>query len=86
MINRPAALANRDLRKLLGAQLPADFADWFDFVAIGALLAFSWNAEPVIFAVLAVSMGLPYLIIGPLAGVVVDRSNLKSVLIWSNAV
>ncbi len=78
------ALRNGPLRRLLLAQMPADFADWLDFVAIGALLAFVWEAEPVVFALLAVSMGLPYLIVGPLAGVLVDRSPIRAALIWSN--
>jgi predicted MFS family arabinose efflux permease len=84
MIKLPAALSNGGLRRLLAAQLPADFADWLDFVAIGALLAFVWNAEPFVFAVLAVSLGLPYLVVGPFAGVLVDRMDLKNVLILSN--
>jgi len=72
------------LRRLLIAQVPADFADWLDFVAIGALLAYVWMVPPYVFAVLAVSMGLPYLLIGPFAGVWVDRSKLNRVLILSN--
>lgn len=72
------------IRRLLIAQVPADFADWLDFVAIGALLAYGWQADPMVFAILAVSFGLPYLIIGPLAGVLVDQVNLNLVLVVSN--
>ncbi|MEM7711046.1 MAG: MFS transporter [Pseudomonadota bacterium] len=75
---------NRDLRTLLLAQLPADFADWLDFVAIGALLAFTWEVPTVVFAYLAVAMGLPYLLIGPVAGALVDRVQVRSALIASN--
>jgi MFS family permease len=81
--NKPAYHAP-GLRRLLIAQVPADFADWLDFVAIGALLAYVWNAEPLVFAFLAVSMGLPYLLIGPVAGVVVDRRNFNRILILSS--
>lgn len=80
----PQALNNAELRKLFIAQLPADFADWLDFVAIGALLAFVWDAPSFAYALLAVGMGAPYLAIGPFAGVLVDRWSIKSVLIWSN--
>ncbi len=83
-MRRPTALRNAGLRRLLLAQTPADFADWLDFVAIGALLAFTWQAEPFVFALLAVSMGAPYLLLGPLAGVFVDRVALRQVLVWSN--
>lgn len=75
---------HKSLSRLLIAQIPADFADWLDFVAIGTLLAFSWNAEPMAFALLAVAMGLPYLLIGMLAGAIVDRSDLRTVMIASN--
>lgn len=72
------------LRRLLIAQVPADFADWLDFVAIGALLAYVWQVDPFVFAMLAVSFGLPYLIVGPFAGVLVDRATINRVLILSN--
>lgn len=77
-------LSNLGLRRLLAAQVPADFADWLDYVAIASLLAFTWNSPPVAFAFFAVCLGLPYLIIGPFAGVIVDRTQLKHVLIASN--
>lgn len=73
-----------ELRKLLSGQAPADFADWLDFVAIGALLAFVWQVEAFVFALLAVCMGLPYLLVGPFAGALVDRYDTKHVLILSN--
>ncbi len=80
----PQALKNPELRKLFFSQLPADFADWLDFVAIGALLAFVWDAPSFAYPLLAVGMGAPYLVIGPFAGVMVDRWSIKTVLIWSN--
>lgn len=75
---------NHGLGALLSAQMPADFADWLDFVAIGALLAFVWNSPPVAFAWLAIAMGLPYLTVGIVAGALVDRINLRAVMIVSN--
>ncbi len=72
------------LRSLLLAQVPADFADWLDFVAIGVLLGFVWQAEPVVFAWLGMAVAIPYLMIGPVAGALADRWNLRWVLIVSN--
>ncbi|MEJ6395327.1 MFS transporter [Gymnodinialimonas sp. 2305UL16-5] len=80
----PSALKNPEIRKLLLAQLPADFSDWLDFVAIGTLLAFVWDAPSIAYALLAVGMGAPYLIVGPVAGALVDRVQIKTVLIFSN--
>ncbi|WP_420348135.1 MFS transporter [Pelagibius sp.] len=79
-----AATAHPGLPRLLGAQVPADFADWLDFVAVGALLAFTWQQGPMAFALLAAAMGLPYVLIGPLAGALTDRADLKRVLVFSN--
>lgn len=83
---RYRAVMNRNagLGTLLSAQAPADFADWLDFVAIGALLAFVWQAPPIAFAWLAIAMGLPYLTVGIAAGALVDRVNLRAILIGSN--
>lgn len=64
--------------------MPADFADWLDFVAVGALLAFAWHVETYVFALFAICLGLPYLLVGPFAGVIIDRSDLRKVLIASN--
>ena len=55
---------NPQLRRLILAGIPADFADWLDYVAI--------------------ALGLPYLIIGPFAGALIDKSDLRIVLIASN--
>ena len=73
-----------ELRRLLIAQVPADFSDWLDFVAIGALLAYVWTVPTYVFAALGVAFGLPYLLVGPFAGVIVDRMSLNTVLVLSN--
>ncbi len=72
------------LRKLLAAQIPSDFADWLDVVAISALLAFVWQVDTYVFALLAVAMGLPYLLVGPIAGALVDRFDTRLILILAN--
>jgi predicted MFS family arabinose efflux permease len=83
----PAALAPlrvRTLRRLLFAQLPADLADWLDMVALGALLAFHWERGPAALAALSLSLSIPYVILLPFVGVIIDRSDLRTVLIASN--
>lgn len=82
MIKRP--LLSPQLKILLRAQIPADFVDWLDFVAISALLAYTWQVDPFVFAALAACMGLPYVLIGPFAGVLTDRAETKTVMILSN--
>ena len=84
MLTAPPAQKNPAVRRLLVAQLPADFADWLDFVATGSLLAFVWQVQPHAYAMLAAGMALPYLIVGPFAGAMVDRLPIRPVLAGSN--
>ena len=75
---------HKQLRRLVLAGIPADFADWLDYVAIVALLAYTWQSGPWSLALLALALGLPYLIVGPFAGALVDKVDLRLVLILSN--
>lgn len=72
------------LKRLLIAQVPADFADWLDYVAIAAMLAYVWEVPPLAFALMAVAMGAPTLLIGPLVAGRVDQTDLKTVMIVAN--
>lgn len=76
--------ANPGFARLIAAQIPADLADWLAFVAVAATLAYGWQAPPLAFALLGLAMGLPYVVIGPFAGALVDRWRLGPVLVWSN--
>jgi MFS family permease len=71
-------------RRLLLAAIPADFADWFDYVAVVALIAYVWGEGPVALGFLALAFALPYVIAGPLLAAWVDRADLKRVLLLSN--
>lgn len=71
-------------RRLALASIPADFADWLDYAAIIALLVFAWGEGPWILALFALCLTLPYVAVGPLLAVVVDRTPLTRVLVISN--
>lgn len=71
-------------RRLLLAAIPADFADWFDYVAVVALIAYVWGQGPLALAFLALAFSLPYVIAGPLLAAWIDRAELKRVLLFSN--
>lgn len=76
-------LAVPRLRRLLAAQVPADLADWLDLVALGTLLAFHWQLGATALAGLTLAMTLPYVVFGPFVGILVDRSDLRLLLIAS---
>lgn len=79
-----AALKHPQLRRLIAASLPADLADWLDYVAIVALLVYQWQQGPWALALFGIALGAPYIFIGPIAGLFVDRTDLRTVLIWTN--
>ncbi|KKB82899.1 hypothetical protein VW29_15230 [Devosia limi DSM 17137] len=71
-------------RRLALASIPADFADWLDYAAIIALLVFAWGEGPFVLALFALALTLPYIVVGPLLAVVVDRTPLRRILVLSN--
>jgi len=71
-------------RRLLLASLPADFADWLDYVAIIAVIVYTWGHGPLALAALSITLTLPYVLVGPLLATWVDRTEIKRVLLLSN--
>ena len=71
-------------RRLALASLPADFADWLDYAAIIGLLVFVWGEGPWALAFFALALTLPYIVVGPVLALVVDRTSLQRVLVLSN--
>lgn len=84
MSNSSTVLKHPQLRRLIAASVPADMADWLDYVAVVALLAYQWQQGPWVLALFAVALGAPYILIGPIAGALVDRTDLRRVLVLAN--
>ncbi|MDQ0194269.1 MFS transporter [Paenibacillus wynnii] len=59
-------LQRPQFRRLFIGQLLSDLANWLDFVALGTLLVYGWGQGSLALAALSVSMGLPWVIVGPL--------------------
>jgi MFS family permease len=81
-----ALLADPAQRRLLLGSAPADFADWLDYVALIAVIIYVWHHGAFELALLAVAFTLPYVLIAPFLAAWVDRTDLKRVLIASNAI
>jgi len=71
-------------RYLMAASVPADFADWLDYVAVVALLVYAWHEGAFVLALFAVALALPYVLVGPFAATIVDRTDIRTVLVVSN--
>jgi len=83
-MSRFAVFKRPPLRRLFLAGLPADLADWLDYIAIITILTYVWNEGPWILALFAIAYGTPYILVGPFVGAVIDRMDLRQALIITN--
>jgi len=80
-----AVLAERDFRKLFGTRLVSQAGDGILTAAVGTYVFFNASTFPsptagaAAFAVLY----LPYSLVGPFAGVLIDRWSRRQILVWS---
>jgi len=81
-------LAERDFRRLFATRLVSQTGDGIFNAAVGTYVFFSASSYPTplagaaAFAVLYV----PYSVIGPFAGVFIDRWSRRQILVWSGAI
>ena len=71
---------NRDFRLLWLGQIVSQLGDWFNYVALYALL-FELTGSATAVATLMVVQMLPIALVGPTAGVVVDRFDRRRIMI-----
>ncbi|CAM4012746.1 MFS transporter [Mesobacillus thioparans] len=74
-------LKNKAYRSLFGAQVFSDLGNWLDFIAIQVIVAYHWGLGEAAIASVIIIMGIPWVIIGPLASVFVDRLPQKTLMI-----
>ncbi|MCL5286389.1 MAG: MFS transporter [Acidobacteria bacterium] len=77
-------LGNRGFLLLWVGQFVSSFGDWLAILALFSLIAFRWKGTPEQVAGIFVAFILPFAVLGPLAGVFVDRWNLKRTMIASD--
>jgi MFS family permease len=76
---------NRNFRLLWVGQLVSQLGDWFNAVAVYALLLDLTGSATAVAAMMAVQL-LPTTVVGPWAGVLVDRLDRKRVLVAADLV
>jgi predicted MFS family arabinose efflux permease len=74
-------LKNKAYRSLFGAQVFSDLGNWLDFIAIQVIVAYHWGLGEAAIASVIIVMGIPWVLIGPLASVFVDRLPQKTLMI-----
>jgi MFS family permease len=76
---------NRDFRLLWSGQIVSQLGDWFNYVALYALL-FQLSGSASSVALLMVMQLLPIAVVGPTAGLVVDRFDRRRIMIAADLV
>ena len=77
-------LGNRQFFALWAAQLISNFGDWLALLALFSLVAFRWQGTPYEVSGIFIAFALPWALLGPVAGVFVDRWDLKRTMIASD--
>lgn len=77
-------LRNRQFLALWLAQLVSSFGDWLALMAVFSLVTFRWQGTPQHTAGIFLAFASPFVFLGPLAGVFVDRFDLKRTMIVSD--
>ena len=70
--------------KMFTAYSLSTFGDWFDMIAIQVLLAYVWNTDPMIIALLPLTYAVPGILFGQLAGVLADQSKKRRLMIMAD--
>jgi len=76
-----APVKYRPFRSLFGAQVFSDLGNWLDLIALQVIVAYHWGLDETAIAAVIIVLGLPWVIVGPLASVLVDRLPKKQTMI-----
>lgn len=85
MVEAPTGLfKNRSFAVLITAQSISNLGDWLDILALFMLVALKWNVSPMQMGLVTLCMAGPMVLFGPIAGVIADRMERKTLMILSD--
>ncbi|NDI33872.1 MFS transporter [Chengkuizengella sediminis] len=76
---------NKEYKKLFYAQTTSTIGDWFSTIAL-LTFVYGITESPLMVSLTLISKGVPQLLFSPFAGVYVDRSNRKKILIITDLI
>jgi len=79
-----APLRHRPFRLLFFGQVISNLGDWLNLLALSSLLLYRWNLGAGAWGAVLIALTLPSAVLGPTAGVWVDRWPRKTVMIVSD--
>jgi MFS family permease len=74
-------LRHYPFRLLFFGQVISDLGDWLDYLAIITLIVYQWQLGAIALAVYTIATFLPMVLVGPFAGVWVDRWSHRTTMI-----
>lgn len=88
LVDLRTVLRSRDFRRLFATRLLAQTSDGIFQVALASYVFFSPERQPSAQAVAAAfaALLLPYSLVGPFTGVLLDRWRRRQVLVWANVI
>lgn len=75
---------NRNFRNLLAGQFISELGNWFNFIAGLGLVRLVSDASPGAAAIFLVARMLPFALVSPIAGTLVDRFSRRQVMIFTD--
>ncbi|ASJ54148.1 hypothetical protein BP422_11680 [Brevibacillus formosus] len=75
-------LKMRNYRTLFYAQVCSSFGNWLDMLAINVLISFQWGLDLGANAATIIAMIVPFIVIGPIVSVWIDRWSRKWVMLF----
>ncbi|PQD95704.1 arabinose ABC transporter permease [Pradoshia eiseniae] len=84
MMKETAIRRNGNFIKFISANALANLGNWFDYVGVLILFRYSWNADPILIALIPIMYAIPSIVLGQFAGVFADQRNKRKILIYSD--
>jgi len=79
-------IRNRPFATLVIAQVTSNFGDWLSILALFSLIAFHTQGSATAVSGVVIALTIPIAVVGPLAGVLVDRWDLKRTMVTSDII
>jgi MFS family permease len=76
-----APLAHRPFRALFAGKVVSNLGDWLDILALLTLILYRWDLGALAWGAYLTAVTLPYAVVGPVAGVWVDRLPRRTVMV-----
>ena len=79
-------LRNRNFLKLWVGQVVSNLGDEIAFFGLGVLVVFGWHGNSIDLSIIMIASSLPVLLLGPFAGVFVDKWNKKVTMMLADLI